>query len=254
MLGKVFATIGDFEKAKTYLKKVIDSNEYGLLSSFSSLWDLKHENSSESLFEIQFIRGTDKPGSLYWQAYNPSGTAIFGSGQNPVTYNLWNEFETGDVRRGLSIYDTYEIAGKVIKFLYPAKWTDLNAVAVLSKYYSENNFIVLRYADVLLLYAELTKDPEYLNIVRRRAGVPEWGSAGYPVDKYPTLDLAIEHERRVELALEFQRWFDLKRTNRATTVLSAAKGKTIASWQLVLPIPQTVIDQNPNKITQNDNY
>ena len=254
MLGKVYATTGDAANAKIYLKKVIDAGEYSLLPSYSQLWDLKHENSVEALFEIQFIRGVGKPGSRYWQAYCPDGKICYGGGQNPVIPSLWNEFETNDVRRDLSINQGYTDGGVYITYAYPKKWTDVDAVVVGSTRYGENNFIVLRYADVLLLYAELTQDATYLNQVRRRAGVPEWGTAGYPTAKYPTLDLAIEHERRVELSLEFQRWFDLKRTNRALTVISAIKGKTIASWQLLLPIPQTVIDQNPNVIKQNPGY
>ena len=106
---------------------------------------------------------------------------------------------------------------------------------------------------VLLMYAEASGDKEYLNKVRRRAGMSEFGTSAYPSAKYPTLDLAIEHERQVELSLEFHRWFDLKRTNRATTVLSVAKGKTITTDMLLLPIPQSVIDQNP-KISQNKGY
>lgn len=254
LLGKVYATSGDVANAKIYLKKVIDAKEYSLLPAYSQLWDLKHENSTEALFEIQFIRGVGKPGSRYTQAYSPDGKIIYGGGQNPVTDNLWNEYETGDVRRDLSIYQNYVDAGVTVAYKYPKKWADASAVAVGSTYYSENNFIVLRYADVLLMYAELAQDTASLNQVRRRAGVPTWGNANYPIAKYPTLNLAIEHERRVELALEFQRWFDLKRTSRATTVISAAKGKTITDPQLLLPIPQVVIDQNPTILKQNPGY
>jgi hypothetical protein len=78
-----------------------------------------------------------------------------------------------------------------------------------------------------------------------------FGTANYPA-KYSTLDLAIEHERRVELALEFHRWFDLKRTNRAVPVL-AAKGKAITATKLLLPIPEIVRTQN-SAITQNAGY
>lgn len=81
--------------------------------------------------------------------------------------------------------------------------------------------------------------------------MPEFGTATYPA-KYNTIELATEHERRVELAFEFQRWFDLKRTNRALTVL-AAKGKSVSQAKLLIPIPNVVRDQN-SKITQNAGY
>ncbi|HAQ20320.1 MAG TPA: RagB/SusD family nutrient uptake outer membrane protein [Prolixibacteraceae bacterium] len=254
MLGKVYATRGDINNAITYLKKVIDSQEYSLLPSYSQLWDLKNENSKEALFEIQFIRGLDKPASRYWQMFNPFERINSGGGLNQVTDNLWNDFEAGDARRDLSIDVGFTHGGAWVAQKFTKKWNDLNSVISGQQRFSENNFIVLRYADILLLYAELTKDAVYLNMIRSRAGVPAWGTSGYPIDKYPTLDLAIEHERRVELALEFHRWFDLKRTNRAIPVLTAAKGKTIESWRLLLPVPQTVIDQNPGTIVQNDKY
>ena len=112
--------------------------------------------------------------------------------------------------------------------------------------------MVLRYADILLMYAEATGNSAYLNEVRDRVGMPRFGEAGYPAE-YNTLALAIEHERCVELSLEFHRFFDLKRTGRATTVFSARKGKTITENMLVLPIPTREIEINPN-LEQNDYY
>jgi hypothetical protein len=109
----------------------------------------------------------------------------------------------------------------------------------------------LRYADLLLLLTEATGDVSYLNEVRKRANLPLYGSAEYPA-KYSTVALALEHERRVELAFEFQRWFDLKRTGRAVEVLKT-KGKNITDAKLLLPVPNIVRDQN-NRITQNQGY
>lgn len=74
----------------------------------------------------------------------------------------------------------------------------------------------------------------------------------HPYNKYPTLELALEHERRVELEMEFHRWFDLKRTGRAVTVLSA-KGKPANENRLLLPIPRIARDQN-GKLVQNSGY
>jgi hypothetical protein len=103
------------------------------------------------------------------------------------------------------------------------------------------------------MLSEATDDESYLNEVRDRVGLDHFNEGAYPIALYPTLTDAIAHERRVELALEFHRWFDLKRLGMATTVLTAAKGKTITNDMLLLPIPEKVRQQNPD-ITQNPGY
>jgi len=134
---------------------------------------------------------------------------------------------------------------------FPKKWTDKTAPLINQSIAANNNFMVLRYADLLLLLTEATGEVSYMNQVRKRVSLPLYGEAGYPA-KYSSVALALEHERRVELAFEFHRWFDLKRTNRAIPVLTA-KGKNVTQEKLVLPIPNIVRDQN-NKITQNTGY
>jgi hypothetical protein len=255
ILGKVYLTIGNKTDAKNVLGQIISSNEYELLPDYAYLWDLEHENSKEALFEIQHIAGPTTPSSPYHEYFAPyNNMAISGQGRgmNQVTEYLWNEFEENDPRRELSILTGYtDKGGNWIDIKFPAKWFD-PAFINTGTYYCENNFIVLRYADILLMYAEASDDPAYLNMVRERAGMPRYGEAGYP-SQYTSLALAIEHERMVELSLEFHRWFDLKRTGRATAVLSERKGKAITEQMLVLPIPQTERDINPALI-QNTGY
>jgi hypothetical protein len=102
------------------------------------------------------------------------------------------------------------------------------------------------------MYAEVTNDPEYLNMVRARVGLPPYGSAGYPSDKYPTLPLAIYHERRMELCFEFHRFFDLVRHDHALEVMGS-KGYDINENKLLFPIPLNEIDINPD-LNQNPGY
>ena len=89
-------------------------------------------------------------------------------------------------------------------------------------------------------------------MVRARVGMPAYGSSEYPTAQYPTLALAIEHERRIELCFEFHRFFDLKRTGRALEVMTA-KGYDINANKLLFPIPLNAIDVNPG-LTQNPGY
>lgn len=255
LLGKVMLTKGDKTGAAAMLQQVYSSSEYSLLPTYAALWGPAVKNTKESIFEIQYIGGaSSNPYSRYYQIFFPNTNiyGFYGGGMNQVTDDLWNEYETGDARRDLSIATGYQNGTTFVSQKYPKKWTDASATIQSGAVYGSNNFMVLRYADVLLMLAEATGDAMYLNQVRTRAGMAAWGTAGYPVAKYATLDLAIEHERRVELALELHRWFDLKRTGRAIAVLGA-KGKSINEQKLLLPIPEIVRSQNP-VVSQNTGY
>lgn len=254
LLGKVYLTIGDKTSAATVLKEVYNSNQYALLPSYASLWGPNVKNTKESIFEIQYQGGSvSSPYSRYYQTFYPNNNFLgfYGSGMNQVTDDLYNEYENNDPRRDLSIALGYNNGNTFIAQKYPIKWVHTNAVLGGGNPLSNNNFMVLRYADVLLMLSEATGDASYLNLVRSRAGLPKFGEPNYPAT-YTTLNLAIEHERRTELALEFHRWFDLKRNSRAVSLL-ATKGKAITNDKLLLPIPQIVRSQN-SAITQNNGY
>lgn len=255
LLGKVYLTQGNKSGAASILQAVYDSKEFALLPTYTALWGPAVKNTKESIFEIQYIGGSaTSPFSPYYQAYFPNTNILsfYGSGMNQVTDDLYNEYETGDGRRDLSLSLGYQNGTAFVNQKFCKKWTDAAASITNGRSLAGNNFMILRYADVLLMLSEATGDAKYLNEVRTRAGVPLFGTATYPSAKYATLDLAIEHERRVELALEFHRWFDLKRTNRAVAVLSA-KGKAITDSKLLLPIPEIVRTQN-DKVVQNTGY
>lgn len=257
LLGKVYLTMGDKPSALQQLQAVYQSHQYQLLPKFTDLFGPNKKNTKESIFEIQYLGGSaSAPYSEYWTAYAPVNNGVitkYGGGINQVTDDFYKEFETGDNRRGATIADGYNDAkGNFVAVKFPNKWTDPTAAVDGGDELSNNNFVVLRYADLLLLLSEASGNPTYLNEVRKRAGMPLYGTSGYPSVKYPTLALAIEHERRVELGLEFHRFFDLKRTGRAVEVLRA-KGKQVTKDRLLFPIPAYVITQNP-KITQNSGY
>ena len=255
LLGKVYLSMGDKTNAAKELKEVYDSNQYQLLPAYTSLWDAKNKNTKESIFEIQYLGGSaTNPYSNYYLVFFPNSNALgfYGAGMNQVVNDIWDEYEKGDSRRIASIDTGYTDAkGNFTAAKFPKKWTDKTAPLINQSIAANNNFIVLRYADLLLLLTEATGDVSYMNQVRKRVSLPLYGESTYPT-KYSTVELALEHERRVELAFEFHRWFDLKRTNRALTVL-AAKGKKVTPEKLVLPIPNIVRDQN-GKITQNTGY
>jgi len=257
-LGEVYLTLKDKANATTALMSVYSSNLYKLQNTYASVFGANVKNTTESIFEIQYFGGPSSIStntySKYYRFYSPN-VSVFGFGgigMNQVTDDLYNEFEVGDPRREVSITLGFQNGAVFQEQKYPIKWIDPSATKVDNTVLANNNFMIYRFADVLLMLSEATGDPTYLNAVRARAGLPLFGTATYPATKYPTLDLAIEHERRVELAIEFHRWFDLKRTDRAIPVL-AAKGKPVTADKLLLPIPEIVRIQN-TIITQNPGY
>ena len=261
VLAKVYLLQGDKTNATAELKKIIDSQIYSLdanndgradIKDFAYLFAQDTKNSKESILEVQYLAGENNVNSSHQELYAPwhfsfhlpeSTIAFRGSGLNTPTESIITEYEENDNRKDLSLQEGFIDlqTGEFVDYPYTIKFYDSNYL------YPGQNFEIIRYADILLLYAELTNDSSYLNQVRTRAGLPEYGSPQYPTSKYPTLADAIDHERRVELAFEFHRFSDLVRTGRAKNELG------LADYQLLFPVPQNVIDVNPI-ITQNAGY
>ena len=153
-------------------------------------------------------------------------------------------------------------SGNTIQYNFVKKYYDVPA----TKNDNGNNIPVIRYADVILMYAECVNEAgyqpageamNYLNEVRVRAGLPVKTSTDIPNQQ--AFRLAMEQERRVELAFEGHRWYDLVRTDRAIPVLNSKKDqlrlvRLINANDMVYPIPQSQIDINKTKITQNPGY
>jgi starch-binding outer membrane protein, SusD/RagB family len=256
LLAKIYLLKNNKAEAAKVLNELVASNQYSLLPKYSDLWVVSNKNTKESIFEIQYKGGAaGVPLSDFYNEYSPFenfSITLFGGGMNQITDDLYNEYEDNDPRRDQTVTTGYNKKdGSFVAIKYPVKWTDKAAPVINNREASSNNFMVFRYADALLMLAEATGDAKYLNEVRKRAGLPEYGSTGYPA-KYNSLDLAIEHERRMELAIEYHRGLDLRRTGRAVAVLGA-KGKTLTPEKLLMPIPEIVRQQN-KAITQNSGY
>lgn len=265
LLAKIYIINGHKEKATIELKRIIDSNKYSLdangdgsinIDDYKYLFKPEIKNCKESILEIQYLAGVNNVNSSHQNAYTPFLHSFHlpgisatnrGLGVNTPNSDLIAEYEPNDQRKDISIISGFTDQSTNTWIDYP----------YTNKYYDPNwqnpgqNVEVIRYADILLLYSELTNDPTFLNQVRKRIGLPLYGDSNFP-SKYNTLPLAIEHERRVELAFEFHRYFDLIRSGRAMDVLNS-KGYNINNNRLVFPIPLTEIDINP-KLIQNEGY
>lgn len=264
LLGKVYLTLKDFDAARAKLKEVIDQGTYRLLPDYAALWSPANKNNAESLFEIQYKKGTTGTSSAFlsWFAPRNSGSSVtingFAYGRNLPTDELASAFEANDLRKKSSVAEGYTNSSNAfVKDKYTLKFNDQPFIA--NNY--DNNWPYLRYADVLLMYAEAIneagKGPDQLaydqiNAVRKRAGLGAL-PAGLGKNAFA---MALEHERRVELAFEGHRWFDLVRTGRALEVMNAHfKGSVVLQpFQLLFPIPQSQIDINPSLIKQNPGH
>lgn len=274
ILGKAYLTQKKYEDAARVLKEVIGTGSYRLLPDFGDLWKTGNKNNAESLFEVQFRRqagsGTGSNYSVRFTPYLSSaalvGAATTDGGYNTPTEDLMEAYAATDLRTSVSVAGGYtDLNGNYITGL-SGRHTRKFLGTFIAGQGAEDNWPVLRYADVLLMCAEALNEvsfqPDgeafnYLNQVRSRAGLEPLGSAA-PDDDLRAGDqqafrMAVEKERRLELAFEGHRWFDLVRTGRALEVLGS-KGYTIRGHQLLFPVPQQQIDINPREIRQNDGY
>ena len=274
LLANVYMTLHKYAEAETILAEIINSGQYSLLENtpgslnidgYKNVFSPVNHNSKEGIFEIQFLKGGYGEGSNYANNFAPenSGTnvvAVGGTGGNNIPeMDINNAYEEGDLRRDFSMslgyYDNRK-NNEWVESRYVCKFMDVP----YQNNDASNNYPVIRYADVILMYAEALNQNgktaeacKYLNMTRRR-GFGYQTTETSPVDLQTTdkaqFALMVEQERRVELAFENHRWFDLIRTGRAVEVMRS-KGFSLNETNLICPIPQKQIDVNP-KLTQND--
>lgn len=279
LLGKALLYEGKFDAAAAMLENVVNG-PFSLVSNFGDIFLQTGENGPEAVFEVQYSnlspfydwlnpgRGQGNLAVQVCGIRNLTGTSPYGQGwsSNLPTQNLANAFATGDKRKAVTILDieAYKTANPQFNITYlvaPYKNTGLYNQKYLPRKGETsgqvelnylNNFRAIRYADVLLMAAEANnrattpndaKAQTYLNRVRRRAFID---TAHDITLTGVALKQAIWDERRLELAMEGDRFFDLVRTGQAATKIT---GFVVGKNEL-FPIPQEEIDisgltQNP---------
>ena len=284
LLGKVYLYQNKFDLAASTLEPIITSNAFSLVSDFGSMFLASGENGPESVFEIQYSNtspyynwggATRGQGNYAVQqcgirGLNGSANMPYSAGwsTNLPTQNLATAYTAGDKRKAVTVLDieayktanpsfniTYQVAPYKNTGLYNQKYLPRKGETSgqLELNYT-NNFRIIRYADVLLMAAEAnnrataandTKAQDYLNRVRQRA----FGDNLHNITSTGTaLKTAIWDERRLELAMEGDRFFDLVRTGLATTKITGF----VAGKHEVFPIPQQEVDISG--LTQNTGY
>jgi hypothetical protein len=265
LLGKVQLQNGNLPAAEAALRTVL--GRYSLLPDFGSIYSgAGNENTAESIFEISFNAGNQTAWAVPQQFVPISIAAPLGtngSGRNVLssypTQDLADSFDPADLR----IPHTFGTATEgnylglyISKFIQPGATNG-----------SDINFVMLRYADVLLMLAEAigesTEAYDLINEVRTRAGLPDIdaSSPGTFMEK-------VMNERRWEFAFELHRWIDLLRLPDAevfsimeTQLESQQLNKfgmtvdiSLTLDNLLYPIPQNEIDISDGVVEQNPGY
>lgn len=278
MLAKVYLTLGMYEESLA-MSMLVEELGYTLNADYSDAFggEERHKNTGESLFEVQYY-GLTKAG--FWDDENqaswlstymgPRNSGWVGGayGWNQPTQEFVDSYEEGDQRKDKTIL--YEGCPPFDGMQYKASWsnTGYNVRKFLvplsvSPDYNTNSagFVVLRFADVLLMKAEALNElgrtqeaEEPLYRVRRRAGLTN--RSDVEGLSQAAMREKIRHERRIELAFEGHRWFDMVRWDGGQYALDFLHtiGKSNAAVKhLLFPIPQKERDANPN-LTQNPGY
>ena len=269
MLARVLLYQKKYTDAALLLKGIIDSKTYGLAANYADVFRPDNGNNKEILFAVQYSKGGIGEGTPRYLAFAPinSGNSVqLGGGVsvNQPTPDIEAAFEPGDTRKDVSMANGYISAnGAFVVNSYIKKYIDKTMTAVNE---ASTDMPVLRYADILLMYAECLNEAgqpgaalPYLGEVRNRAGL-----VNKIISTQDEMRLAIEQERRVELCFEGLRFFDLVRTGRLLPVMNSYFQKyniinngilvQVKDYQKVFPVPQSQIDINPAKIIQNQGY
>jgi starch-binding outer membrane protein, SusD/RagB family len=288
MLAKVYLYLQNWQLSDSLSQDVINSGQYSLVPDYSTIWKEEGDNNAESIFEIETgeFAGTDAGIPLYEEMQAPRNNG--GNWSNPTfpdptgdrgwgfctpTTDLINAYEPGDLREaatiifvnlnapsgnGDTLWDGFIIPVGTQSPYYNYK--SYHSEKLESFYGNRDreikNVHLLRYAEVLLINAEAANNLGLtanavadLNMVRARAGL---GST--TASSQSALQMAIWNERRVELALEHDRFFDIVRQGRAAQLMAADGKNFVVGKNELLPIPATQIDLSGGRMLQNPGY
>jgi starch-binding outer membrane protein, SusD/RagB family len=253
----------DYQNAANKFKDVIDNEGYGLWDYYLDVFIPANENGKEDIFSYQFEANTFMTATLhadFTPPTNPDG--IRGYNNMQLTYTLENAFEPNDERLDMILKGEYIIpSGDTLETpdnrTYTMKHRDPEN-SPLSHNNLSTNLPFIRYADVLLGYAEALNEVnngpnqdayDAINQVRARVELPALSG----LSKSEFFD-AIVDERFVEFHAEGIRWLDLKRWGLLEEKVEADRPEVdVKPYHYVFPIPQDEIDANPN-LMQNEGY
>lgn len=283
VLAKVYLTMAGYplkqtdklNNAKTLLEDIIahegSTPKLMLAPNYADLFGVANDN-KHAIFEVQYVSGGLGEGSTFPSNSIPNlntslvnARSLISPSRLTISDDLLSSYDPADKRYAVTFdtsYTTNDNPPQHSNVPFFKKFVDFGLTLTNYDDWPEN-FPLLRYADVLLMYAEVLNDQagtpptqavDMLNRIRERAGLPDIHPA--TKDDFST---ALRMEYRREFADEGQYWFFLVRNSEAVPVMNAwfkatGQNKTITEQQLVYPIPQTEIDVYPGLYVQNQGY
>tara|TARA_R110002096_G_scaffold17720_11_gene61201 strand:- start:591 stop:2210 length:1620 start_codon:yes stop_codon:yes gene_type:complete len=242
LLAKVYLTLGRKTDALPLLTDIIANSGYGLESTYKDVFSINNELNKEILFTIRYKSGEGYLGSPFTTSFAPAlptrdsnGVPIFvvsNQGDNAPGQELLDSFITDPVVDSLAPITSPDIRRS---FILPSRDTSTPQKLFYTKYWyslsvrddSEFDFPIIRYADVLLMYAEAAGNSNpntltYMNQVRARAGLTGANAlTTADIDTPAEFEMALSNERRWEFTAENHRWYDILRYGTTTTTLNA---------------------------------
>ena len=275
ILAKVYLTMNDNVNAAATLKKLIvdkvAGDKYSLLTDYSKIWLPTNKFNSESIFEINFNVAAGSPSYYFRNMSYTLATSVYtlntAGGYFVAEKNLMDEYVAYQewTRYKVSVDSGFTPLNGLITPCPLKLMPPLQGITVYDLKGTDYNYMITRYADALLMYAEALlatgqKDAAagYVNQVRARVNMDPITGADLNIDR-------ILHERRMELAFEGHRYFDLVRTGKAIEYISrdlmsnieyekrVFRSEPIPEYQLILPIPVGEIEKDQT-LTQNTGY
>ncbi len=248
LLGKIYLTFHKWTEARNVLSQLV--GRYSLMTTPEQVFDVNNKMNDEIIFAVRFNKDVEGEGHGYWFSI------INLTDDTNQTKSLKECYKDGDKRKNLITYVKVEDKVCVMNKFKDVKSATYNTVG--------NDQIILRYADVLLMYAEALNEISYSNLQNSEAMVAlnavhtRAGLSPLQITELPDQDSfrkAIMLERQQEFPYEGQRWFDLVRMGGAKEAMKA-EGHIIQDYQFLYPIPKTELERinNTELLWQNTGY
>ena len=285
-LASIYLTQGNYAKAYAEAKFVIDNKDkfgYRLEADYQDLFvATKADAIKETIFAVDFL-GNISSGN-YNDDLMPNMVGnrlpeVGGFGVLVPSLKVYSTWDSRDYRKKVSFQDTLVIGTRVIPYTaFPDprphidKWRRFPGTSGAGGRFSDFNYNDFRYAEILLIAAEAIGEISgpndeaygYLNQIRTRARNAAGKQQAFPqnvptnLNKQDFINLVME-ERRLELAFEFKRWYDIKRRKLGDIVFKGAnslepRSAFDANRDYLMPIPSTEIAINSNLAPQNPGY